>query len=334
MGCILSSQKATAATNPPNRLLIRLIDVLSFFDRPDLESVSLSSRFVRQIVLRHFTSKPYFVFNGHLFIARQWMIIIKLSGEIQYFSLHAANWIDLNHIQNNELIDLSQMRPYLHSWLRFKKVSIKFPDWRGYFLYILEWICNDYLTYYKSVRTLWTGQQLRLHIYENTTPSKNTVCIMESLLKDLDFLRCNELQYNAWNYVPNLHSFPLIYKINVIRFNVSDELNVENAVNLIEGKALYSDSQTTFVMEWENGENVVSKITELIVGLCIKFVSSSTPCQYLVVFLCCVIDYEFSLENQNTQEKLISRDGGGEDYFHVGENPGSTFTLQRFSNHL
>ncbi|KAI1717798.1 hypothetical protein Ddc_09648 [Ditylenchus destructor] len=336
MGSILSSQKATTATNPPNRLLIRLIDVLGFFDRRDLETVSLSSRFVRQIVLRHFTAKPYFVFSGNLYIARQWMIIIKYSGGIQYFSLHAAKWIDhnlQNIIPNNELLDLSQMRPYLHSWLRFKKVSIKFPDWRGYLLYILEWICNDYLTYYKSLCPLWTGQQLLLDIYENTAPSKSTVCIMDSFLKDLDFLRCDELQYNAWQYVPDLHSFPLIYKIGVIRFNVSDELNVENVVDLIEGKAHYSDSNTTFVVEWEDGENVVSKLTDLIVKLCLKFISSSTPCQYLVVFLSCVIDYEFSLENQKTQEKLISRDGGGEDYFHIGENPASTFTLQRFSKH-
>ncbi|KAI1725203.1 nidogen-like domain-containing protein [Ditylenchus destructor] len=347
MGNALSIQPNTTARNPPNILLIRLFDVLSFFNRQDLESVSISSKFVRQIVLRHFCNKPYSIIDAY-FNVRVHRSYVRDSYNValvreygadgyQYFDVNAANWDgDFEGNMPDECwIDFERMRPYFHSWLRIKITIVDFHPWVG---------ASGLMKRCESVCHLWDTQQLLLTVDENlldarfsrisqmfgSLSAKNGSAI-EKFLTNPKLLRCHELDYRAWNYVSQVHKFPLIYEIDVIRITVMDQLNVESAVKMIESKGFHSNSTTVFVVdrEDEGQENVTPKILELIATLYVNFVHSTTPCRYLVVFLNCSTNNDLSIENNATEEVLLSRNGGGENFYHRDEFPGPTFTLVR-----
>ncbi|KAI1695309.1 hypothetical protein DdX_19645 [Ditylenchus destructor] len=216
--CCITKQTPNATTPPAvsnnnaveNPVEKCLVNTLRFFNRTELECVSLSSKFVRGIVLKHFRIEPYFIIDGFFMVENQLAKLYK--DDFQYFDLDSKAWIDL--IDDNSpamyYFHLADWLPHLLPWLRVKKMCINFS--------VYSETLDENIALYKLIHHLWSAQELELFCCDaiDATYYQCKVQAVHMFLVNAEFFRCKTLVYRASNHVPQLPNYPHLCNINVV----------------------------------------------------------------------------------------------------------------------
>ncbi|KAI1694854.1 hypothetical protein DdX_19903 [Ditylenchus destructor] len=215
-------------TNRRKQRLTRLEDVLIFFDRSDLERISLSSRQLRHIVVNYFYDSPYLLLdNACVMIIHKSFALLKFRGIHygEYFHQHTLNWIvlpdnsDWPQIEQEHLINIKDM--YFPKWFRVDLAQIECSIFA-------EKPTEDAMDAYELICHIWTGQTLRIFsrtTYQDDIMNLRVRLAIDMLLSNSNLLRVCELQYRAWDYVQQVYNYPLVYEANIVRVEATRRWN-------------------------------------------------------------------------------------------------------------
>ncbi|KAI1696725.1 hypothetical protein Ddc_20180 [Ditylenchus destructor] len=258
-----------------------MVDFLGFFTRDDFEKyLQLTCNRMNQLVLTHFPSKPYRYLED---------VTLECNMCNLYFDIELC---------------LSKPTPDI----RFSTIC-----WDPYQLKWRNFCMPNYVGF--SAMLPFLDKTVRVPKFTTPNYLKDNLTTRTQLLSTAKLFRCRRFKCSYMDDVMlPLWDYPEIYSMEAVEVNFgSDEIEESDMVlsvaKLVENRALYPNSQTTFVFS----EDIYLYCPAVIQHICNKFTESDKAQSFQIIFA--VRDEyessdrmnEFRFENNRTREVLHLR---------------------------
>ncbi|KAI1696235.1 hypothetical protein Ddc_20595 [Ditylenchus destructor] len=266
-----------------------MVDFLGFFTRGDLEKyLQLTCNRMNQLILAHFPSKPY-----------RYLEDVTLDC-----NLDRGMQLCLSKTANNRISTVC-WDPYKLQWKIFRVMYVEFSA----MLPFLD----------KTVRVpkvdIWIDDKT---IMTEAPYLKENLMSRAQMLSTAKLFRCRRFKCSYKDVMLPLWDYPEIYSMETVEVNFvpleREGHDPTFAAQLVENRALYPHSQTTFAFS-ENKDRYQPFITKIVIQhICNKFTESDKAQSFQMIFAVserfAVLNGEmdeFCLENKRTREVLHLR---------------------------
>ncbi|KAI1696233.1 hypothetical protein Ddc_20593 [Ditylenchus destructor] len=286
-----------------------MVDFLGFFTRDDFEkSLQLTCATMNQLVLKHFSSKPYrYLEDVMLSVMLSCnldfdMLLSNLSipAKNRFFSIcwdpYQLKW---ENFDMPNYVGFSAMLPFLDRTVRIPKVDIWISD--------STVMTEENINKLKSLSHTWESAEVKFTMAKYL---KENLVSSAKLLSESKLFRCRRFKCSYKEFMLPLWDYSDIYSMEVVEFYFAEGHDPTFAAQLVENRALYPHSQTTFVFS-ENKERYQPFITKIVIQhICDKFTESDKAQSFQMIFSVSEMNREmdeFCLENKRTREVLHLR---------------------------
>ncbi|KAI1697361.1 hypothetical protein DdX_18535 [Ditylenchus destructor] len=269
---------------------ILMMNVLSNFNRDELEIVSVTSRLFAKVVRHEFSIHPFRFFKLlDIHAGENVAIRLRLKNGNIFLLENGSNTQQFKNPQEHTLLDepsfgyapssyctLDKLRPFLGENVRFKGTMIDMGS--------LIRISNGHVAEMEVIAHLWAGQNLNFipgmsrflseEYSPGISPDCNFVLSSQTIVSS-----CHELSIFGIDVA--VHDFPSLYDLKVIRFiGMIDEISPAHLLEFIDGIGKY-DSKIMTVCYYcgENPSRMhIGNIRQ-------AFNSSLTPNPHKIIFV-------------------------------------------------
>ncbi|KAI1709827.1 hypothetical protein Ddc_13725 [Ditylenchus destructor] len=218
---------------------ILLSDVFKFFNREELESLEINSRFILAIVKQNYATKPFRVFGGlNIYIGTNnnltvilWNKFARLFQDFSNIAQFKAKQHD--YANSGKCLDFSidEVRPFLGQTVRFEVTNIFLSHSRTNPQHIAE---------IESVAHLWTDQYVCIN--GDYCQFQTSMPIAPTPIHDCDLIfrssvimnSCRQLRIQNINMA--FKSYPILYNLEVVEFSLLEDFDISpvNFVGFVE----------------------------------------------------------------------------------------------------
>ncbi|KAI1723099.1 hypothetical protein Ddc_07294 [Ditylenchus destructor] len=293
---------------PPTLQLI--YEVFCFFNRNELDYLTLSCRFIHAIISRHFSAKPYRYLRHAMLVAHRdssgltlhlekWLEDdSSVSGYIYFnYAFLQREWLpfDLQRYQ------LEILRPFFGEHLRieFVKISIEGHPF-----------APEEVSTLASISHIWDGQILKISGYSDIDEDGQNFMFnpVDLFFTTPNFLGCRQVTLTDVAFFTPLKNYPIVFTLNVVVVEMFEHVvSHQMIMDFIECKKSHPQSDTTLVLDIYRLTDVSILVNEFKK----KFLSDSSTGAFRILFAnnskYDIYDDEFSLKNTNTDEVLQLR---------------------------
>ncbi|KAI1691957.1 hypothetical protein DdX_21533 [Ditylenchus destructor] len=234
-----------------------LLNVLNYFGRYELDLLQETNKRVKSIINQQFASKPYLFRAGLrlLLESRHGEILLKLYSSVDCFVPNLREWRKdeydegIGDFSCDHFYSVEQMRPFLTEFLRISSTEIVIttcpyaPD-------------LDIIAPLESVSHVWAGQRLDINGYSNGTGAS-----FDQIFRSSMILQCRDLRFHCKTFGLQFYKYPGLFNLHL--FHYCKLLTNEVLLDIIQQKAHYPKSDTTFVLYVSTFDDILSGIETL-----------------------------------------------------------------------
>ncbi|KAI1693003.1 hypothetical protein Ddc_23223 [Ditylenchus destructor] len=238
-----------------------LVNVFEYFDRENLEKLSIVSRLFKKIVRTEFSKHPFRVFNKLCIVTDRYGDIrlgmenygIKFNPTPQANVALFKGLIESDdyyrYSDDMKYFSLSEMLPFMGKSVRFEMTIIELNG---------TLIKRQCITAMEKFANLWNGRTLELKYgnddeddsdsdsYLAYWKDKVTIPRCEYILNAPGIITpCRKLQLYETN--EPLSVYPVLYALKIIQIKEKHELSAKNLLNFVEGLSKYNSSTTLII---------------------------------------------------------------------------------------
>ncbi|KAI1696728.1 hypothetical protein Ddc_20183 [Ditylenchus destructor] len=290
-----------------------MVDFLGFFTRDDFEKyLQLTCARMNQLVLRHFSSKPYRCLEDVTLecdLDCDMQLCLSKPANIRFSTFcwdpYKLQWENFRVMD----VEFPAMLPFLNKTVRVPKVKIWIGD--------CTIMTQENIDKLKSLSHTWENAQVD---FTTDRYLKENLMSRAELLNTAKLFRCRRFKSSFKDVMLPLWDYPEIYSMEAVEINFTPNKRLGYEfddwmpiIKLVENRPLHPQSQTTFVFSEDKDRYQPFITNNVIQHICDKFTESDKAQSFQIIFAVrekYISDSEmdeFRLENNRTQEVLHLR---------------------------